>query len=228
MSEVADGPEMKVIGRAGIAAAASQQPGDGLGDEADDLVVADDAEVVVGQERDRPAALARAAVEDDRPGLGDPQRAGRQHAVAALELVVGQARLAEELDARRAPSRRAGRRARPAASPLAPAQAAAIAPGRSRGSTVRTVALYSAHALDEVLDQLGAVTRSVRCDKTGRSATSSAAPPRHVAERLADLREDRLARVAHVDRSFRGRPRVAVGTLARSLHHSRNVCCATG
>ena len=49
MSEVADGPEMNVIGRAGSAAAALQ-PGNGLGHEADHLVFADDAEVVVGQE----------------------------------------------------------------------------------------------------------------------------------------------------------------------------------
>ena len=95
MSDVAEGPEMNVIGRPGRARP-SREPGDGLGDEADDLVLADDAEVIVGQERERPPPLAGAAVEDDRPGLGDPQGAAGQDAVARLELVDRQARVAEQ------------------------------------------------------------------------------------------------------------------------------------
>ena len=81
MSEVAEGPEIQVRGRPG-SPADSPERGDGLGDDPDDLVLADHAEVIVGQERQGPPPLARPAVEDDRPGLGDPQGAAGQDAVA--------------------------------------------------------------------------------------------------------------------------------------------------
>ena len=60
--------------------------GDGLGNKADDLVFTDDAKVIVGQERDRSAALAWPAIENDRARLGDAQGTGGQHTVALIEL----------------------------------------------------------------------------------------------------------------------------------------------
>ena len=76
MSEVADGPEIQVIGRSGLAAD-SRSLGHRFGHQADDLILADDAEVVVGQEGQNPSSLERAGVEDDRPGLRDPQGTAR-------------------------------------------------------------------------------------------------------------------------------------------------------
>ena len=70
MSDVADGPEISVIGsrrsdcRVGHA-------GDALGNDADDLILGHDADVMVRDERHRPATGRAPAVEDDRSGLGD-------------------------------------------------------------------------------------------------------------------------------------------------------------
>ena len=52
-------------------------------------VLGDDAEVVVGHERERPPALCGAAVEHDRAGLGDGERAAGEGAVEAVELLRG-------------------------------------------------------------------------------------------------------------------------------------------
>jgi hypothetical protein len=64
--------------------------GEGFGDEAYDLVLPHDAQVVVGQEGERPAALGSPGVEDDGAGLGYPQSTAGQHAVAVIELIVGE------------------------------------------------------------------------------------------------------------------------------------------
>ena len=65
MSLVALGPLIQVSGRGGVEA------GHRVGYVGDDLVGADDADVHVGDQRDRAAALAGAVVEDDGAGLGD-------------------------------------------------------------------------------------------------------------------------------------------------------------
>ena len=71
MSLVAEGPAIQVCGRVGSAAAF-----EGLGYRGDDLVGdAHHADVVVGDEGQQAAALAGPAVEDDRSGLGDRERA---------------------------------------------------------------------------------------------------------------------------------------------------------
>ena len=84
MSEVAEGPEISVIGRrsrtAGRRAIAS-------GTELDDLALVDQADVEVGDESDRTAALVRRGRQDDRPGLGDCDGAAGDDAVHAVELV---------------------------------------------------------------------------------------------------------------------------------------------
>ena len=56
MSDVADGPETNVSGRR---SRRFRERGERLGDELDDLVLLDDADVQVGDERDRAAALGR-------------------------------------------------------------------------------------------------------------------------------------------------------------------------
>ena len=95
------------------------EPSDGVGHGGHDLLLADDAQVVVGHERQRPPARAPAAVEDDRAGLGDPERAARQHAVEGVEVSRRQQRLvAHELDARDV-RRRLGRDREPRRTALA-------------------------------------------------------------------------------------------------------------
>ena len=92
MSEVADGPETNVTGRRSSAQVAGEsahrgrerrpRPG-GL----------DDAEVEVRHEREGAAALPRAGVEDDRPGLGDRERAAGHRAVHLVELADAEPRV---------------------------------------------------------------------------------------------------------------------------------------
>jgi hypothetical protein len=59
---------------------------DRLGDELDDLRRLDDADVEVGDERQRAPALLRRGGEDDRAGLGDRDRAAGDDAVERVEL----------------------------------------------------------------------------------------------------------------------------------------------
>ena len=82
MSTVADGPgdERQWAG--------GSQACEGLGNGGHDLLGADHAQVIVGEERQRAPAHAGAAVEHDRPGLGDRQCAGRDHAVRSVEGIV--------------------------------------------------------------------------------------------------------------------------------------------
>ena len=84
MSEVADGPETNVIGPRSRPRLDARER---LGQQLDDLRLADDADVEVGHERERAAPLLRAAGEDDRAGLGDRGRAAGECAVDAVELV---------------------------------------------------------------------------------------------------------------------------------------------
>ena len=157
MSEVAEGPLIQVIGRPGSGGVAERR--DRLGDEADDLVVADDAEVIVGQEREGPPPLAGAAVEDDRPRLGDPEaQPVRTPSPASSCSFESRGRGAASTP--RAASRRAGRPGRRAWTPRA-AQAEAMAAGRSAGATRRTVGLVLGDAVDELFDLLMA-SRSTR------------------------------------------------------------------
>ena len=91
MSDVADGPLTSVIGRP--SAATPGQRGDRVGHAGDDRVGLDDADVPVRHEGERAAAGALAAVEDDRAGLGDGQRAAGEHAVEPVERLRGQRRV---------------------------------------------------------------------------------------------------------------------------------------
>ena len=78
MSLVADGPVMGDRS-AGI------DRGERLRDAGDDLVRADQAQVVVGYAAQRPASLARSAVEDDSAGLGDGERSHGDDAFGAVQ-----------------------------------------------------------------------------------------------------------------------------------------------
>ena len=141
MSEVAEGPEIKVIGRA-LITGGRVQTGHGLRHQPDHLVVADDAQVVVRQQGDGAAALAGSAVEHNRPCLRNSQRGRREHAIAVLENVVAEPWLAQQGHTRWRPSiRQVGRHHQPLRARAA--QASAMACVSSAGRTGRTRALYS-------------------------------------------------------------------------------------
>ena len=74
------------------------EAGDQLGHGLDDLLLADDADVEVGHECDRAAALALAAVERDRARLGTRRGTGRQGAVEPVELGRREATVFDQLD----------------------------------------------------------------------------------------------------------------------------------
>ena len=80
MSEVADGPETKVTGR-WHASDRRRDQSHRFWDRSDDLPLPNDAEVVIGNERQSPTTLTTPAVEDDRSGLGDREGAASQRAV---------------------------------------------------------------------------------------------------------------------------------------------------
>jgi hypothetical protein len=81
MSTVADGPEMSVSGRVGSSVLMASGT-DGT------IWSVRTTQVVVGEQRERAPAHPRAAVENDRPGLGDRDGARRDHAVRCVEGVV--------------------------------------------------------------------------------------------------------------------------------------------
>ena len=87
MSLVADGPLIHVCGRVGSRRTSAS------GTLPDDPVRRHDADVEVGQQAERPSALGGAAVEDDRAGLGDGDRAVRDDPVDRVEVGPGQRRV---------------------------------------------------------------------------------------------------------------------------------------
>ena len=84
MSEVAEGPATKVSGRPALTG--SLEPGDRLGNEPDDLVLADHADVEVRHEGERPPALPLPRVEHERARLGDRDRTAGERAVELVQL----------------------------------------------------------------------------------------------------------------------------------------------
>ena len=108
MSEVADGPgdeRERPAARPGEPAIAS-------GTEATTGRL-DDADVEVGDERQRAPAGRAAAVEDDRAGLGDRQRAAGEHAVERVELGAARARSSTTSSTPRSPAGRPARHREP-------------------------------------------------------------------------------------------------------------------
>src|SRR4051812_47377765 len=76
------------------------EPLDRIRDARDHVGGLDEADVVVGDERERAAPRAPAAVERDRPRLGDRQGAAREHAVDRVERPRRERRIVlDELDA---------------------------------------------------------------------------------------------------------------------------------
>ena len=110
MSEVADGPgdERERPALADRRARAARRP---PARRSTIWSARDDAEVVVGHERERAAALRRAAVEHDRAGLRDRERAAGEGAVEGVE-VVRRCRPSSSISSR--PSGRQSARADPA------------------------------------------------------------------------------------------------------------------
>ena len=84
MSAVADGPEIVVMSAGFSEASRRNASGNGL----DDLIGADDAQVVVGNQRRGAASFAGTMGEHDRAGQGDGQRCQRQHSLAPIEILV--------------------------------------------------------------------------------------------------------------------------------------------
>src|SRR5947209_5594377 len=80
-----------------------------------DQEIPDDADMEVRDERQRAAAGALTAVEHDRAGLGDRERAAAQHAVQRIELQRAEIVVDDELEPVRTP--RAGERHRHAEPP---------------------------------------------------------------------------------------------------------------
>ena len=141
MSEVADGPDTNVSGRP--SRDGLLEPRDRLWDDPDDLLVEHHADVQVGHERERAAALGGAAVEDEGAGLGDRDRAAGQGAVEPVELRRPEAAVLDQLDPVRAPfGRQAGRQPEPLDAVSAQIDATSAA---TPSAPVRwTVARYSA------------------------------------------------------------------------------------
>src|SRR4029077_10491769 len=78
--------------------ASGVQPGQGLGDQADDLVGPDQAQVVVGDQRQGATSLVRRTVEDDGARLGDRNGGAGDDAVHAVERGGGEAVVGDGLD----------------------------------------------------------------------------------------------------------------------------------
>ena len=89
MSDVAEGPEMKVIGRRS-ALTSSSSAAIASGTELDDLRFADDAEVQVGHQREGAASLGGTAGQNDRPGLGNCSGASSDDAIELIQFLRGQ------------------------------------------------------------------------------------------------------------------------------------------
>ena len=75
MSRVADGPEIRVSG--GARPPTPPVASNASGSERHHLLGPHHADVVVGDEGERPPALARPVVEDERAGVGDRQKRSR-------------------------------------------------------------------------------------------------------------------------------------------------------
>ena len=100
MSDVADGPETSTSGRPSLAARleAAHELGNGL----DDLLFPHDADVEIGQQRQRTSPLPRPAVEGDRPGDRAGGGARCERAVELVELLRRKRVVLDELHAGRA------------------------------------------------------------------------------------------------------------------------------
>ena len=96
MSLVADGPETSTIGRPSRALGSSAAISSGT--DSTIAVRPDHADVEVGHEAQRAAALARPAVEGDRAGDGAARRTGRQRTVEHVELARRQLLVLDELE----------------------------------------------------------------------------------------------------------------------------------
>ena len=122
-----------------------------LGDELDDLAPRDDADVEVGDERERAAALARARGEDERAGLGDRDRAAGEHAVERVELARRQAVVLDDLDA-------AGRQSsgKPAGTTIRDAAVRSRLGDRGARSPARDAAHLGAVVADALAEELDA------------------------------------------------------------------------
>ena len=203
MSEVADGPETSVIGRPARAASASRC--DGVGHPGDDVAGLDHADVVVGHERQRAAPRARPAVEHDRAGLGDRERAAGQHPVELVERARRERRVVlDELDAL---DHAVG--AEPPGGHGQPRRPALAADRGDRGRQVR--------AVDAADRRAGTRPRARRSGRRRPPRRGTARRRRGSARGTSTLRASARAR--------RGRaPRTSARASLTACHQSRKVC----
>ena len=99
MSLVADGPEIMVSGAVGVS------PASPSGTECTTWSASQHHHVPVGHQGDHPATLVGAAVQDDRPGLGDRHPGAGEHGVdpSRSSAVSGAVESTVDLPARRPP-----------------------------------------------------------------------------------------------------------------------------
>jgi hypothetical protein len=166
--------------------AGALQGADRVGHRGDDLAALDDADVEVGHQGQRPAARTLAAVEDDRAGLGDGQRAAGDGAVERVEIARGEAAVLHQLEQRGAP--RVGQADRDAEA----ARSVVGARLTDRGRDVVGLAHGGAIVRDALGEARDGVAARGRRRLVGRWLERLAL--RYVAQRVTDAREDLVTR----------------------------------
>ena len=215
MSLVADGPLIQVSGRSG------SEPGDGLGHQRDDLIRLDQAQVVVGDEAERAAALAGAGVEDDRAGLGDGHGGAGDDAVHLVEFLGGQPVVGDQLDAVegaglagtgqvQAGQVQAGRHDYPARAAVGQRSADGVQQLRGRGAA--HVAVVVDEPVGQQVEQGGRVELAAGPVARWRGIPGRVRPAPESPPSAVRIRPSTSSR------ALTGGPR------AHSRHHSRNVC----
>ena len=218
MSDVALGPETNVSGRPsarGAGASAAIASGTRRGRRPASTTQTCRSGTSVSARR----PLRGAAVEHDRAGLGDRQRAAGEHAVERVEVARRERRVVD--DAARRPARRAARRAATAtAARRARAHAAATASASSpRGDAPHGRAVLGG-ALAEPRDDVRVAGGRAGARRRGRRAARPARRRPRRAPRTPDPRA----------LSACDRPRAPIGAAPRSSaarHQSRNDCSGT-
>ncbi len=213
MSLVALGPDTKVKGpRAPVERA------DRVGHGGDDLRALHEAEMQVGDERQRAPARALAAIEDDRAGLRDGQRAAGQGAVERIEVAHAEPVVLHELEAVGPPAlEQPGRHAEAARAVLG----AHLRDGLGQGVGL-------AHGGAVVRHALGEARHRVAAGGGGRlvGLRLDALAGRHVAQGGAHAPED----VRHARSSRHQSLNVCLGTSGSSRErvHGRSAAPASG
>ena len=177
-----------------------RQRGDRLGHELHDLSGADDADVVVGDEREQAPPASALPIEHERAGLGDRHRAPGHRAVDGVKLGRAETRVLDHLHVARAPWARQLGRHHDAAQPHLRARGA-DGVGQPPGAHRPHLRLVVGHPLGEALHQRVAGQLALAAVVTRDRHIAGTLGRRDVAEGGPDATEDLLARGAHGQRS---------------------------